>query len=125
MITYPSPVEMLIIKLAIEGYSDLQISIALNIQDKTVKNRLEIIYTKLKVRTRKEAMLWYKRDFMIRAYGRVDPSTYVHDSKETRVIDEATPLDEYMDTPLHLKHTKKRPDVSIPPIRFFRYQPDS
>src|SRR5512132_3959922 len=102
MITYPSPVEILILQLAWQDYSNLQIATALNIQEKTVKSRLEIIYTKLKVRTRKEAMLWYRHDLMARGFGRVDPSTYVHDSKETRVIDEATHIDEYIDTPLHL-----------------------
>lgn len=122
MITYPSPVEILILQLAWQEYSDLQIATALNIQEKTVKSRLEIIYTKLKARTRKEAMLWYRHDLMARGFGPVDPSTYEHDSKETRVIDEATHIDDYIDTPLHLRHTKKRPDVTLPSI--FRYLPD-
>jgi DNA-binding NarL/FixJ family response regulator len=63
MITYPSPIEIGMIKLALQGYSNQQIATALHIQETTVNNRFESIFTKLKVKTRKEAMLWYRRDY--------------------------------------------------------------
>lgn len=101
-VIHPSPVEMFILKLAFYGLSNTEIANELKIQEKTVNNRLKAIRQKLHVRTRKQAVAWFTLYHHINAYRLVDPSTYFPGNKDKWLIDEATPIDESLSTPLKL-----------------------
>ena len=57
-----SPQERLIMPLLAEGKTNKEIAIQLNLSDKTIKNYLANIFTKLQVKRRSEAVAWFIRE---------------------------------------------------------------
>lgn len=58
-----SPQERLIMPLLAHGKTNKEIAVQLKLSDKTVKNYLVNIYTKLNVNRRTEAVAWFMREF--------------------------------------------------------------
>jgi two-component system NarL family response regulator len=50
--------ELTILQLLAEGMSNKEIAVQLYLSEKTIRNRLTVIYNKLGVRNRTEATLW-------------------------------------------------------------------